>query len=429
MVAAVRFTREELDRSFAEAMNEPALRSRILQHVARLRGTSTGQAHEFLDGPVARELGITAGSATNPSLGSVLSHIGSPHFDGPPRSPKGSTMSSEGSVLDQPVDVLLNDSSQTARLVRAVQSRRGVSYEEALRLLLDTADPRTSLLGRGPYTARTVLDSLSGGAAEEVVAEVRLLERRDGVWQKTLERESAGALAEPVDSQGRVLLDDAAVGRVLGSAEEFEARLFRIRRATSNTYDGPDGAAVFRQLDRSAAASGIDIVATAERPQRLRAAQAKAGDAVRRLDAIIAQDGSPADRLRLLEQEIARSGLEDATSATRTGSPGVMTLDDSAAAAAVTPSARAAHDAAMTLLERRGDGPEEYVRALDEVTANPRLLEAMARPAPPTSEPEEPRALSAPEAMHGRVLAQLKAEGLGEQSYPDVLARLLSNNG
>ncbi len=283
------FTREERDLSMGDAMHEPALRIRILQHVAQTKGISTAAAQRLIEGRVRNELSLET------SLGQVLDHMDHPNF--------------QPTTLDTPIGVVFGDSKTLHRLAHAVAMDQGINYAKALEQLHDATDEAHS---RGKRTLGDALD-WSRSKPEDVQANMTLLERRDAAVGAAQERALRPVMLERTDDRGLVLLDqgDSArpgtdIGTALTDPAERERRLARARKAAPGMYDGDKGRQEFNDFDRRYLEVGLDLVRTMERGNEIRAAQNEAAQVARQLDQVIASTVDRRQQLRLLDAEIER---------------------------------------------------------------------------------------------------------------------------
>lgn len=383
------------------------------------------------------------------------------------------------STLDKPLTDLFDDRPLLHRVVRCISLDQDLSYVQALDKLHSGADSASD--SRTP-TLRNALEWV-GADLGYVEDGLRLLERRDQAIDQAFKR-AAGPLVleQPVDQHGRVMLEQsgalavqpataasltgrglpterfpsgrrmellkADIGEVLANPAEQERRLARMRKAQPGVYDGDDGRATFKREDRLHAEAGHDMVATAERNQKLAGARVAADRVGAELDAAIAAAADKRQKLKRLDAQLvelegkapgvefntARDQLRSRAAAAGREEP-LKLLDqlsalDKAAAGEKAPSPTMAEIDERTRawtdhLEqlRQTQTPDEFLKTLDAAFAGEPL------PTPPAANPGTPagvhpgshlldqrvrermRELDRPESEYAKTLAEIMAEG------------------
>jgi hypothetical protein len=111
-MAKAPFSRKDRELSMTDAMHDPALRIRILQHVAQTHGISTAAAQQLVERRLRNEL------SPQTTLGQVLHHMDHPNV--------------QPTTLDTPVGVVFSDSKTLHRLVRSLAMDQNIDYAQAM---------------------------------------------------------------------------------------------------------------------------------------------------------------------------------------------------------------------------------------------------------------------------------------------------------
>jgi hypothetical protein len=193
-----------------------------------------------------------------------------------------------------------------AHTIEAVQLDSGLSYPAALDRVYDAAEAAHNA---GQPTLAGLLQHALGDA-EGMGESLKLLEARDA----TVVREHTSKAPKQLDRDpfGRVLLSQSYKGRPksldadgrLTDPAEFEKRLTRARRLDAS-YADELGRRRFQADDDAYLRGGVDMLKTLELDSKARAADARAGQTARELDAEVAAEGERRRGLRQLDREIA----------------------------------------------------------------------------------------------------------------------------
>ncbi len=412
-------------------MRDPELRPRVLQHVAKRRGISTGDAQRYIEGSLYRELGVTPALGSNPTLGQVVDHLDNPHLDGPSSGP------SKGLQLDASAKALFGDNKLLDRTLKAISLEKGISYVAALEKLTRAFD----YAPRG--TVRELFQRAGVNEPGDVAEDVKLLSRADAEASASYEQETRNLARECTNPRGMLLIDQGAdVGGMIGDPAEFERRFFRARSAAPGMYEaGDDGRESFREQDRLHLDAGLDLVRTLERSGELQAAGNRRVQVRRQLEQSLTGSRDQRARVRLLDAEIAKlRGQRDRLIPSTSREPqrdSLRTLDRGAN----DPSPSLHPDLQMRIImERRRELDEPYDVAREKV-----LAEAHDVGAPLTldDDPDSARFVSRPGAaqapadttptdvepgwrsMGERVSARLVQLGRPESDYQRTLEELI----
>jgi hypothetical protein len=294
------FTSAERAMPMHTALDDPGLRIRLLTYVAAKRGISTGDALEFTEALVRRELTYMA------TLGQFLDHLDNPHLDRP-----------DQMNLDSPLTDIFDDHRQLDRLVRSVSLETGDSYIDALQGLYQAALDGARTLGQALGSV-----SIAVAKPDGVLEGVKLLESADDQLAETYARDTQQLRAEPVNARGVVqLAEDADVGAMLADPVERENRLARARRAAAGAFDGDEGRNRFFDDDRMHLEAGLDLVRTFERASEIRTAEASHAQQRRELDQAVNDARGARHQARTLDSRIASLRGQRDELAPRTADP------------------------------------------------------------------------------------------------------------
>jgi hypothetical protein len=368
-------------------------------------------------------------------------------------------------ILDINLHQLFNDHTQLDRVLRSICLDEGVSYMTALEQLQAGTE---SAYNSGESTLGAAL-AYTPADGEYVAESLTLLERRDGAVQAAYEQAAPLIPLEHLDDQGRVLLldqqrDGAAdlrgvqrqFGFVDGQRVEIpagdrarldgaryeqvmnqpvhSARYFAASKLDARYDNNPEA---WRTDDQRMAGAGVDLLRTLQRPGELAAARAHANRAAGRvaaqLDQAIAGAADKRQKLRRLDQEIAK--LEGAA-------PGVSF--DSARGQVQSQAAKAGKEEPLRMLDQiEADiarDREELKRLAQDQTPGQfiRTLDAYRRGEPlPSATPQTSAAQDDAEALmragvhpgshaiHERVVERLRELDAPESDYPKVLAQIM----
>jgi hypothetical protein len=202
------------------------------------------------------------------------------------------------SLLDQNAVAVSNHDASLNKLVKALSA----SPEEFPNTLdrwvrwVGDASPNATVAG--------VLRANGVHQLEAVDQDVKTLDRAASAKTEAYARASSQD-TDRVDPFGRVLFNgDANIGRLLHDPVEGENR-YRAARGYDERYQHPEtGRAAWDDDDRTMLDSGIDLLATLQRPQRVAAKLAPAQRLDRQLERAWSAGSDPGERKKLLDAAV-----------------------------------------------------------------------------------------------------------------------------
>ena len=316
-------------------------------------------------------------------------------------------------MLDRAPGELFNDNKLLDQTIKAVSLEKGIGYVEALEKL-------HSGLEMYPRTVRELFLN-AGVPDDDVVEDVRLLERADEEASAAYAHDTRQLSQERTNARGMVMLDsDADTGGMVGDPAEFERRFSRARRAAPGMYHaGDDGRERFREDDRLHLDSELDLVRTLERGNELQAAGTRRAQLTRELEQTLAGTADKRARVRLLDSEISKLRVQRDRIAPPAAAPppsgGLRTLakPQSDAAAFLDP------DLQLQIIDR--------MRTLDESYEDARLHVLEAAPSATPTPPDE-LAESRTRQLDQRVRERLTQLGRPDSDYQRTLEEIFAED-